>query len=128
MLCVWWDMNGMIYWELLGSKSTLATAVYSQQLDRVAEATAYDKIDQSFKSWVVLPHPVYNPDLASSDYHLFQDLQLELDEQHLEKDEDVKNWLKNYFDQKPRIFFERGIRSLPTKWAQVMYNNGEYFE
>jgi hypothetical protein len=58
----------------------------------------------------------------------FRDLQPELDEQHFEKDEDVKKWLKNYFDTKPRVFFEGGIQSLSTKWAQVIYNNGEYFE
>jgi [histone H3]-lysine36 N-dimethyltransferase SETMAR len=78
--------------------------------------------------WEVLPHPAYSPDLAPSDYHLFWDLQHELDEQHFENDEDVKKWLQSYFDQKPRIFFDRGIRRLPTKWAQVINSNGEYIE
>uniref|UniRef100_A0A914C889 Uncharacterized protein n=1 Tax=Acrobeloides nanus TaxID=290746 RepID=A0A914C889_9BILA len=68
----------------------------------------------------------YSPDLAPSDYHLSRDLQANLDEMHFEKDEDAKKWLRTYFDQKPRIFFDRGIRSLLTKWAQVILNHGEY--
>jgi hypothetical protein len=37
-LCIRWDVNRVIYWELLDSKSTLTAAIYSQQLDKVAEA------------------------------------------------------------------------------------------
>jgi hypothetical protein len=57
-----------------------------------------------------------------SDYHLFRDLQHELDEQHFENDEDAKKWFQSYFDWKPRIFF---ARRLSTKWAQVIFNNGD---
>lgn len=148
MLCVWWDLEGVIYWEFLDKKLTLTAAVYSQQLDRVAEAVrrkrpqktniilqhdnarphtaklTKEKLQELH--WEVLPHPAYSPDLAPSDYHLFRDLQANLDELHFENDEDAEKWLRTYFDQKPRIFFERGIRSLPTKWAQVILSNGEY--
>jgi histone-lysine N-methyltransferase SETMAR len=148
MLCVLWDLEGVIYWELLDSKTTLTAAVYSQQLDRLAEAVrtkrpsktkviiqhdnARPHVAKLTKAkiqelgWEVLPHPAYSPDLAPSDYHLFRDLQSNLDELHFENDEEAKKWLRTYFDQKPRIFFDRGIRSLPAKWAQVILNNGEY--
>jgi [histone H3]-lysine36 N-dimethyltransferase SETMAR len=150
MLCVWWDMEGIIYWELLGEKVRLNAALYSQQLDHVAEAVRTKRPEKTkiilqhdnarphtaklTKSklqelgWEVLPHPAYSPDLAPSDYYLFRNLQLELDDKHFDQNEDVKNFLQQYFDSKPRIFYERGIRRLPTKWAQVIDSNGEYIE
>jgi histone-lysine N-methyltransferase SETMAR len=36
MICVWWDMEGIIY-ELLRSNKTINSEVYCQQLDRVNE-------------------------------------------------------------------------------------------
>ena len=38
MLCVWWDMKGIIYWELLESGETINANRYSQQLRRFNEA------------------------------------------------------------------------------------------
>uniref|UniRef100_A0A914C173 Transposase n=1 Tax=Acrobeloides nanus TaxID=290746 RepID=A0A914C173_9BILA len=103
--------------ELLDSKTTLTAAVYSQQLDRLAEA-ARTKRPQKTKiiiqhdntrphvakltktklqelGWKVLSHPAYSPDLAPSDYHLFQDLQSNLDELHFENNEDTKKMASN---------------------------------
>jgi histone-lysine N-methyltransferase SETMAR len=36
MICVWWDMEGIIY-ELLRPNKTINSEVYCQQLDRVNE-------------------------------------------------------------------------------------------
>ncbi|MCB1864317.1 MAG: hypothetical protein KDG50_02730 [Chromatiales bacterium] len=38
MLCVWWDMKGIIYYELLEPKQTVTANLYSQQLIRLSEA------------------------------------------------------------------------------------------
>ncbi|GFV89533.1 mariner Mos1 transposase [Trichonephila clavipes] len=43
--------------------------------------------------WEVLPHPLYSPDLAPSDYHLFQSMAHGLDDQHFRSYEDLKNWI-----------------------------------
>ena len=50
MLCIWWDVNGVIYWELLDSKSTLTATVYSQQLDKVAEAVGTKRSEKTKSS------------------------------------------------------------------------------
>ena len=50
MLCVWWDLEGVIYWELLDSKTTLTAAVYSQQLDRLA------KVKRPSKTKIIIQH------------------------------------------------------------------------
>lgn len=38
----------------------------------------------------VLPHPLYSPDIVSSDYHLFQLMQHGLSEQHFKTYEELK--------------------------------------
>jgi histone-lysine N-methyltransferase SETMAR len=37
MLCVWWDMKGIVYYELLEPKQTLNANLYSEQLMRLNE-------------------------------------------------------------------------------------------
>ena len=37
MLCIWWDMKGVIYFELLDINQTITANVYSQQLQRLNE-------------------------------------------------------------------------------------------
>jgi len=41
--------------------------------------------------WKVLPYPPYSPDIAPSDYHLFQSMMHGLSEQHFTSYEDIKN-------------------------------------
>jgi len=38
LLCVWWDWQGIIYYELLPYGQTLNSDLYCQQLDRLKEA------------------------------------------------------------------------------------------
>ncbi|GFY16902.1 mariner Mos1 transposase [Trichonephila clavipes] len=39
--------------------------------------------------WEVLPHPLYSPDLAPSDYHFFQSMAHGLADQHFRSYEEV---------------------------------------
>jgi len=96
MLCVWWDQEGVIYYELL-KPETVNAHRYHQQLIKLHRALRekrlhyrkrHDKLiflhDNASShtstmvqnyletlNWEVLPHPAYSSDLASSDYHLF---------------------------------------------------------
>ena len=40
--------------------------------------------------WEILPHPLYSPDIAPSDYHLFRSMTHGLAEQHFPSYEEVK--------------------------------------
>ncbi|CAH2268812.1 jg8987 [Pararge aegeria aegeria] len=51
--------------------------------------------------WEVLMHPPYSPDLAPSDFHLFQSLQNSVGSVKLTSREDWQNYLSRFFDQKP---------------------------
>jgi hypothetical protein len=38
MLCIWWDMEGIIHYELLEKNLTVTAGRYCQQLRRLEEA------------------------------------------------------------------------------------------
>ena len=99
MLCIWWDMSGVIYFELLRNNEMITADVFSQQLQRLSEVplrkrpTSAKQKDVIFLhdnsrphvakltqpkierlGWEVLPHPAWSPDLSPTDYHLFLSL------------------------------------------------------
>jgi histone-lysine N-methyltransferase SETMAR len=145
MLSVWWGVNGVIHWEILSNNLTITAELYCQQLDRVAEKLVekYDKIyylhdnarphiSKSTREkllqlgWTTVPHPPYSPDLAPTDYHLFRSLSNYLREKKFDNENHLKSDLLNFFDSKPRSFYENGILSLPKRWQQVIDSNGAY--
>lgn len=154
MLCIWWDQQGVIYYELLKPNETITGEVYRRQLMRLSRklrekrpetATRHDcvilqhdnarphvaevvKTYLETLKWDVLPHPPYSPDLAPSDYYLFQSMQHGLADQHFSNFEEVKKWIDSWIAAKPTEFFRKGIRELPEKWEKAIASDGQYFE
>jgi histone-lysine N-methyltransferase SETMAR len=97
MLCIWWDMEGIIHYELLEWNLTVTAEGYFQQLRRLEESiqqkrpgrrhgvilqhdnarphtanmtkTAIQELD-----WEILPHQLYSSNLAPSGYYPFRSL------------------------------------------------------
>ena len=148
MLCVWWTINGPIYWELLPAGQTITADVYSRQLRDLKKAVdasplakhkAYFQHDNarphvarqtmsqlSKLGWIVLPHPPYSPDLAPSDYWLFGELQRHLEGRDFTNPGMIKAALKQFFDSRPDGWYKHGIHKLPERWQQVIDNDGQY--
>ena len=65
----------------------------------------------------ILMHPSYSPDLASSDYHLFQFLQNFLNgvKVNLISKETCENRLSQFFTEKSEMFYTDEIMALPEK-------------
>lgn len=154
MLSVWWDQEGVVYFELLKPSETVNTVRYQQQLvnlrralnekrpiwrdrhnklillhDNASSHTAV-LVKNTLREfqWETLPHPAYSPDLAPSDYHLFGPLENALKQQHFSTFEEVEIWVKNFFDQKTTEFYRAGNRALPIRWAKCIASKGDYFE
>lgn len=154
MLCIWWDMLGVIYYELLKPGETVTGDRYRQQLIRLKRALTekrpqYANRHESVilqhdnarphvaivvknylegQNWEILPHPPYSPDIAPSDYHLFRSMQNALSRQKFRSDGEAKKWVDDFIAQKEQEFFTRGIRLLPERWAKVVASDGQYFE
>lgn len=148
MLSVWWDVQGVVYWELLPPNTTITAEVYCAQLENlkleletyrpghgkvyflhdnarphVAKSTRKKLLDFG---WEVLPHPPYSPDLAPTDYHLFRSLSNNLRGKKFDKEDDIFEYLKHFFDSQPKEFYARGIHSLPSRWEEVIDRDGAY--
>ncbi|UYV61273.1 hypothetical protein LAZ67_1004196 [Cordylochernes scorpioides] len=136
MLCIWWDQLGVIYYELLQPNETITGERYQQQLMRLSRALKikrplyakrHDKVIYQHDNarphvakvvketlealqWDVLPHPLYSPDIAPSDYHMFRSMTHGLAEQHFTSYEEAKNWVNIWIASKDEEFFRHGIR------------------
>jgi len=151
MLCIWWDMEGVIYFELLETNQTITADLYCEQLQRMREVLlrkrrisrtrnnvillhdnarphvarlTQEKITQF--GWEVLEHPPYSPDLAPSDYHLFRSLRNHLCDKQYENFDEIQSDLTAFFESRPDSFYKLGIEQLSLRWKQVVENNGDY--
>ena len=101
MLCVWWNFDEIVHFELVPNGRAISAELYCQQLERV-----YEKLKQKYRGLInlkrllmqqdnakphtssktkdkfeeldgveVLPHPAYSSDCAPSDYGLFRSMQ-----------------------------------------------------
>ena len=148
MLSVWWDFQGIIYFELLPPNTTVDSELYCNQLQnlkvalqakrperhkvRLLHDNAKPHISKVTRQkleelgWQVLPHPPYSPDLAPSDYHLFRSLRNHLSEKHFDDQDHLKLDLETFFHSHSKKFYEDGIMDLPKRWEYVVDNNGAY--
>jgi len=148
LLCVWWDIHGIVYWELLDDKRTINAELYSQQLEKLRQnirssllsrkgvilqhdnarphtaRLTREKIQKL--GWEVLPHPPYSPDISPSDYYLFRSLQHYLDGKEFQNKETIKTEVSAFLDSKTQEFYRKGIEALAQRWAQVVQSDGEY--
>jgi len=76
--------------------------------------------------WEVLMHPPYSPDLTPSDYHLFLSMANNFASEKFASREACENRLSQFFANRDEGFYERGIMELPSKWQQVIEQNGAY--
>ncbi|GFN75884.1 histone-lysine N-methyltransferase SETMAR [Plakobranchus ocellatus] len=78
--------------------------------------------------WEILPHPAHNPDLAPSDFHLFEPLNRHLGGMAFETEDDLISELRNWFDNLDVDFFRVGINSLLSRWRKCIDLHGDYVE
>lgn len=154
LLCMWWDVQGVVYYELLDTDQAISEERYQQQLIHLNKALEQKRpyIGQGTRQvilqqdnvrphaikamkdvicslgWEILPHATYSPDLVPSDYHMFQSLQHHMGDSHFNTVEEIQESIEDFINSKPKIFFDDGISQLPERWSRVIDNNGDYFE
>jgi histone-lysine N-methyltransferase SETMAR len=148
MISVWWDVQGVLYWELLPKNTTINAKRYSAQITKLKAAVEekrpnhmqiYFQHDNarphvakavatklnSF-GWELLPHPPYSPDIAPSDYHLFLSLSNGIRNRNFENEQELKTYLEDFFKSKEPEFYAKGIHDLPRRWQEIINSNGQY--
>lgn len=148
MLSIWWDFQGVIYFELLPPNTTINAQLYCSQLDNLKNVLhakrpelrkvrllhdnakphtakiTRQKLEEF--GWEVLPHPAYSPDLAPSDYHLFRSLQNHLSKKRYSDNDQLNHDLENFFESKSKKFYADCFVNLPKRWECVIDNDGAY--
>jgi len=144
LLCIWWDQEGVVYFELLKPGETITGDRYRLQLMRLSRALRdkrpeyeqrHDKVIFQHDNarphvakvvknyletlrWDVLPHPPYSPDIAPSDFYLFRCMQTDLAGTRFTSFEGIKNWLDLWIASKDKQFFRNGMgESHSFRWA-----------
>ena len=145
-LSVWWDYEGIVYFELLPPNRTINSVVYIEQLTKLNDAVEEKRAELTNRKgvvfhrddarpraslvtrqkllelgWDVSPRPPYSPDLAPSDYFLFRSLQNSSNDKNFNNDGDIKSYLIHFFANKNHKFYEREITMLPERWQKVKW-------
>ncbi|WKY11423.1 hypothetical protein Q1695_003188 [Nippostrongylus brasiliensis] len=76
----------------------------------------------------LLIHPPYSPDLAPTDYHIFQSLDLFLRDKQFNSQEDVENAFRDFIASRPPGFYMSGMNKLPLRWQKCVHHLGAYFD
>jgi [histone H3]-lysine36 N-dimethyltransferase SETMAR len=127
MLSVWWNVDGILHFELVPEGRAVTGVLYAEQLERVhvilvqkypaltnrkrvllqhdnapahRSRTVQAKLVE-LDCMEILPHPAYSPDIAPSDYGLFRSLTHFLCGQQFNDYDEVKQACQQFFYSKP---------------------------
>ena len=74
--------------------------------------------------WEVLGQPPYSPDLSPCDYAIFCPLKKALRGKRSTSDDDVEQYVRNWFTTQPREFYEAAIHHLVSQRDRVPQQPG----
>lgn len=148
MLTIFWDANGIILCDFAENGVKINSAYYSDLVQRCRKLRRKSKnidlyylhdnapIHTSIVSsatidacgFHTLPHPPYSPDLAPSDFFLFNHLKKALRGQQFATKEELRDSVSEFFDGKDSKYFKKAFQDLVNRWKKCVAANGNYFE
>uniref|UniRef100_A0A1I7XA07 Neur_chan_LBD domain-containing protein n=1 Tax=Heterorhabditis bacteriophora TaxID=37862 RepID=A0A1I7XA07_HETBA len=131
LLCIWWDMKGVLFYELLQPGETRYGHQLTNLLDGMGEKRPFT--GQGSRKVILLhdnARPHYSANyfelgLGSSSVcgHLFRSMQNCLGGQRFRDVAEVRKWIDDFIASKPMSFSHEGIRKLPERWQKVIETN-----
>jgi hypothetical protein len=76
----------------------------------------------------VVPHALYSPDLAPSDFFLFPNLKKWLGGRRFTSNEEVIAETNGYFAELEESYYYEGIKKLEHRWTKCTDLEGDYVE
>lgn len=152
MLTLFWDTKGVILEHYMDKGVTITSHSYSDMLRNHLCPAIRSKRRGLLTSGVLLQHdnarphtasltvqtiqdikfeclhPLYSPDLAPSDFHVFSALKEAMGGKHFRSDKEVKTAVHDWLQTRPKDFFQRGIYALPKCWKTCIERQGDYVE
>jgi transposase len=80
-----------------------------------------------YLNWELFEHPLYSPDLAPSDYHLFTCLKNWLRSQRFNSNEELMEGVKKWLSSQAADFFDTGIQKLIPRY-KYLNSGSDYVE
>jgi hypothetical protein len=78
--------------------------------------------------WELFDHPLYSPDNAPSEYHLFIYLKNWLGSQHFSNNEELMEGVKTWLSSQGADFFGTGIQKLIPRYNMCINSGYDYVE
>ena len=79
-------------------------------------------------NWAIVPHASYSPDKFPCDYALFRSMEHNLSGKVFEDEDDVHEFLEEWFSSKKKSFFHDAFDKLPEIWQEIIDNGGAYIK
>ena len=146
MLSVFWDSKGVVkadftegiinseyYINLVNEVRGLRRKSRHQDLyllhDNAPVHTSHRTQQAIAKSgFVLMDHPPYSPDIAPSDFWLFNHLKKHLRGQRFDSKEELKENVEKFLSEKGPYFFEMGFKTMVDRWKKCVSVRGNYVE
>jgi transposase len=148
MFSIFWCRKGIITYDFC-EKGTTINATYFSQL--VAECKRKKRKSPNMPLWLLidnapvhsacisqetiakcgftsLRHPPYSPDIAPSDFYLFNYMKKHLRGHHFSTADDLKEAVVNYLSSLEESFFVAAFDDLVKRWKKLVANEGGYIE
>ena len=87
---------------------------------------AIDSVERN--GYELIPHPTYSPDLAPSDFFLFQNLKKNIRGCHFRSDEEVVTAVEEWVNGKDPDFFSSELMALENRWYKCITLEDNYIE
>ena len=148
MLSIFWDANGVILTDFAESRVRLNSEYYINLVRQARKLRRKSRVSDLYYlhdnapiytsrlsttaikdcGLILLPHPPYSPDLAPSDFFLFNHLKRELRGKHFSSKDDLQKTVTDYLDEKSPDFFKNAFSQLATRWKKCIEVSGNFIE
>ncbi|KAJ4451413.1 hypothetical protein ANN_02875 [Periplaneta americana] len=123
MCTVFWNRKGILLIDFLPRGVVL---LHDNARPHTARRTA--AVLTEF-GWELFDHPLYSPDLAPSDFHVFLHLKKFLSsDERFGNDEELKTSVTRWFHSQAAEFYDRGIQKLIPRYDKCLNSDGGYVE